>query len=72
MGFQVPGFSIERQIENHPGMDYHSSIKSEDEMIAGRLNDLLLVAYGNIGYDIVMVPVMPVEDRTNLVLEGIN
>ncbi len=47
-------------------------VRSEDEMIAGRLNDLLLAAYGNIGYDIVMVPVMPVEDRTNLVLEGIN
>ena len=47
-------------------------VRSEDERIAGKLNDLLLAAYGKIGYKIVMVPVMPVEDRTNLVLEDIN
>jgi len=47
-------------------------VRSEDELIAGRLNDLLLAAYGNIGYDIAMVPVMPVKDRADLVLENIN
>jgi len=40
-------------------------------MIAARLNDLLLEAYGNIGYDLTMVPVMPVKDRVDLVLESI-
>jgi predicted ATPase len=47
-------------------------VRSEDELIAARLNDLLLKAYGNIGYDITMVPVMPVKDRVDLVLENIN
>jgi predicted ATPase len=47
-------------------------VRSEDEMTAGRLNNLLLEAYGKIGYDVVMVPVMPVEERVDLVLENIN
>jgi predicted ATPase len=47
-------------------------VRSEDDMIAGKLNDLLLEAYAKIGYDIVMVPVIPVKDRTELVLENIN
>jgi len=46
-------------------------VRSEDEMIAARLNDLLLEAYGNIGYDLIMVPVMPVKDRADMVLESI-
>ena len=46
-------------------------VRSEDEMIAAKLNDLLLEAYGKIGYDITMVPVMPVKDRADLVLENI-
>ena len=41
-------------------------------MVAARLNDLLLEAYGKLGYDVVMVPVMPVADRTDLVLANIN
>ncbi len=49
----------------------NDEVRSEDEMIAGRLNDLLLAAYEKIGYDIVRVPVMPVKDRTDLVLENI-
>jgi len=28
-------------------------------------------AYGNIGYDLIMVPVMPVKDRADMVLECI-
>ena len=51
---------------------FKDKVRSEDELIAGKLNGLLLAAYEKIGYDIIMVPVMPVEDRTNLVLEGIN
>ena len=47
-------------------------VRSEDEMIAARLNDLLLEAYGKIGYDITMVPVMPVKERVDLVLENIS
>ena len=49
----------------------NDKVRSEDEMIAARLNDLLLKAYGEIGYDITMVPVMPVIDRVDLVLESI-
>ena len=46
-------------------------VRSEDAVIAARLNDLLLEAYERIGYDIIMVPVMPVKDRTDLILENI-
>ena len=46
-------------------------VRSEDAVIAARLNDLLLEAYERIGYDIIMVPVMPVKDRTDLVLENL-
>ena len=47
-------------------------VRSEDEMIAARLNALLLKAYEDIGYDIITVPVMPVADRTDLVLADID
>jgi predicted ATPase len=46
-------------------------VRFEDQITAARLNDLLLEAYGKIGYDIIMVPVMPVEARTDLVLRVI-
>ena len=44
-------------------------IRSKDEKIAALLNDLLLEAYGQAGYNLIMVPVMSVEDRTDMVLE---
>ena len=44
-------------------------IRSEDEKIAARLNDLLLEAYGQAGYNLIRVPVMSVKDRTDMVLE---
>lgn len=46
-------------------------VRSENEMMAATLNDLLLEAYAQIGYDIIRVPVMPVEARTDLVLRAI-
>ena len=46
-------------------------VRSEDEEIAARLNDLLLDAYKKVGYNVIMVPVMPVMDRVNLVLEAV-
>jgi predicted ATPase len=49
----------------------NDEVRSEDETIAAKLNDLLLEAYAMIGSDIIMVPVMPVEDRTDLVLRVI-
>jgi len=45
-------------------------VRSEDDTVAAKLNDLLLEAYGRIGYDIVTVPVMPVEERTDMVLKN--
>lgn len=51
---------------------FKDKVRSEDELIAGKLNGLLLAAYAKIGYDIIMVPVMPVKDRADLVLEDIN
>jgi predicted ATPase len=46
-------------------------VRSEDEIMAARLNDLLLEAYAQTGYDIISVPAMPVEERTELVLRAI-
>jgi predicted ATPase len=47
-------------------------VRSEDEIIAARLNDLLLESYGQAGYNVIMVPVMSVIDRTEFVLEAIH
>ena len=47
-------------------------IRSKDEKIAALLNDLLLEAYGQAGYNLIMVPVMSVKDRTEFVLEAIH
>jgi predicted ATPase len=49
----------------------NDGVRSEDEIIAARLNDLLLEAYGQAGYNPIMVPVMSVKDRTDLVLKGL-
>ena len=46
-------------------------VRSEDAMLAAKLNDLLLAAYAQIGYDVIRVPVMTVADRTDLVLRAI-
>ena len=47
-------------------------VRSEDDMMAAKLNDLLLEAYAQIGYDIIRVPVMPVAERMDLVLRALN
>ena len=49
----------------------NDEVRSEDEMMAAKLNDLLLEAYTQIGYDIIRVPVMSVADRTERVLRAI-
>jgi predicted ATPase len=46
-------------------------VRSEDEKTAARLDDLLVEAYLQMGYNIEIVPVMPVKDRTDLVLKGL-
>jgi predicted ATPase len=45
-------------------------VRSETDSIAAKLNLLLRGAYLQIGYRIDVVPVMPVKDRTDLVLEN--
>jgi predicted ATPase len=45
-------------------------VRSENEKIAAKLNVLLCEAYLQIGYEIEIVPVMPVKNRTDLVLEN--
>ena len=45
------------------------AVRSENKKIAAKLNVLLREAYLQIGYEIEIVPVMPVKDRTDLVLE---
>lgn len=44
-------------------------VRSEDEKTAARLDALLREAYRRSGYDLVLVPVMGIKDRTDLVLE---
>jgi predicted ATPase len=44
-------------------------VRSENEKIAASLNDLLIEAYLQIGYDIEMVPAMPVKNRADLILK---
>ena len=45
-------------------------VRSETERIAARLNDLLIDAYVELGYEIEMVPVMPVNERVEMVLKN--
>ncbi len=47
-------------------------VRSEDDEIAARLNNLLLDAYEKAGYNVIMVPVMAVKDRADLILEAIH
>lgn len=47
-------------------------VRSEDAEIAARLNDLLLEAYELAGYNVIMVPVMALNDRADRVLEAIH
>jgi predicted ATPase len=54
-------------------LNFHQDdVRSEDDVIAARLNDLLLDAYEKAGYTVIMVPVMAVKDRADLILEAIH
>ena len=44
-------------------------VRSEDEKTALRLNRLIEESYQSLGYDIIHVPLLSVEERTALVLE---
>ena len=44
-------------------------VRSEDEKTAGRLNRLIEESYYSLGYDIIHVPLLSVEERTEFVLE---
>ena len=44
-------------------------VRSEDEKTARRLNRLIEESYQSLGYDIIHVPVLSVEERTEFVLE---
>jgi len=47
-------------------------VRSEDEKIASELERLLKESYWMLGYDIVIVPLMPVSRRVNFILEHIH
>lgn len=47
-------------------------VRSEDEKIASELEQLLKKSYRMLGYEIVIVPVMPVSRRVNFILEHIH
>ncbi len=49
---------------------FKDAVRSEDEMKAARLDDRLREAYEKLGYEIVMVPVRPVKERTDLILKN--
>ncbi|MCG6971598.1 MAG: ATP-binding protein [Desulfobacterales bacterium] len=44
-------------------------VRSEDEKIASELEQLLKESYQMLGYEIVIVPLMPVNRRVNFILE---
>jgi predicted ATPase len=44
-------------------------VRSEDEKTALRLNRLIEESYQSLGYDIIYVPLLSIEERTALVLE---
>ena len=44
-------------------------VRSEDETTARRLNRLIKESYQSLGYDIIHVPLLSVEERTEFVLE---
>ena len=45
------------------------AVRSEDDKIANRLNDLLEKSYQMLGYEIVQVPLMAVEKRVDFILK---
>ena len=47
-------------------------VRSEDENIASELEKLLNESYRMLGYEIVIVPLMPVNRRVNFILEHIH
>lgn len=46
-------------------------VRSEDDELADRLDHLLQKSYNILGYEIIHVPVMPVKDRIEFILERI-
>ena len=45
------------------------TVRSEDDEIAAALNDLLKKSYQMLGYEIISVPLMAVEDRVDFILK---
>lgn len=46
----------------------HDGVRVEDEVMAGDIDKMLMQDYRSLGYDPVRVPVMPVEKRTDFIL----
>ena len=46
-------------------------VRSEDEKIAAQLDRLLRKSYDMLGYDFIHVPLMPVEERIDFILQNI-
>lgn len=44
-------------------------VRSEDDKVAAKLDRLLLESYQMLGYDVIHVPLMPVEERVDYVLK---
>ncbi len=47
-------------------------VRSEDEKIASELERLLKESYRMLGYEVVIVPIMPVNRRVNFILKHIH
>ncbi len=45
-------------------------VRSEDDLIAARLDRLLKESYQMLGYDIIPVPLMPVEERIQFIIKS--
>ena len=44
-------------------------VRSEDDLLAERIDNLLETAYHNLDYEIVRVPAISVEERTEFILK---
>lgn len=46
----------------------HDAVRSEDRRISAHIETLILRAYTRLGYEIVRIPVVPVEERVEIIL----
>jgi predicted ATPase len=57
--------------ERLPYSDEGVRINNEDDALARHLGEQLEIEYRNLGYEVIRVPVMPVDDRVQFILDRV-